>query len=58
MKLIYGELEKKKDIVLKKVVIEYDQQGIKQNFLYMLNCIKHYLLLIPHMSLLFVTIIM
>lgn len=40
MKLIYGELEKKKDVVLKKVVIEYDQQGIKQNFLYMLNCIK------------------
>ena len=40
MKLIYNELEKKKEVVLKKVVIEYDQQGIKQNFLYMLNCIK------------------
>lgn len=40
MKLIYDELEKRKDVVLKKVVIEYDQQGIKQNFLYMLNCIK------------------
>lgn len=31
---------KKERSCFKKVVIEYDQQGIKQNFLYMLNCIK------------------
>ena len=40
MKLIYDVLKQDKQLNLKKVVIEYDQQGIKQNFLYMLNCIQ------------------
>ena len=40
MKLIYDILKQDKQLNLKKVVIEYDQQGIKQNFLYMLNCIQ------------------
>ena len=37
---IYDVLKQDKQLNLKKVVIEYDQQGIKQNFLYMLNCIQ------------------
>lgn len=40
MKLIYDTLKDEKDILLKTVTIEYDKQGIKQNFLYMLNCMK------------------
>ena len=40
MKLIYDVLKQDQQLNLKKVVIEYDQQGIKQNFLYMLNCIQ------------------
>lgn len=40
MKLIYDELVNRKDIILKTVTIEYDKQGIKQNFMYMLNCMK------------------
>lgn len=40
MKMIYDTLKQDQQLILKKVVIEYDQQGIKQNFLYMLNCIK------------------
>lgn len=38
--LIYNELSKDKDLIIRKVLIGYDKNNLIQDFFYMLNCIK------------------
>lgn len=40
LKLIYDELSKDKNYILKTVLINYNKKSLLNNFLYMLNCIK------------------
>lgn len=40
LKLIYEELAKEKQFLLKTVLINYNKKSLLNNFLYMLNCIK------------------
>lgn len=40
LKLIYDELVKDKQYILKTVLINYNKKSLLNNFLYMLNCIK------------------
>ena len=43
--LIYDELSKDKNLIIKKVLIGYDKNNLIQDFLYMLNCIRQIIII-------------